>query len=85
MRSPAAVARALRARGQLAASFRPRGERSAAVEVLAQLGAPSGGDPEPVPLVVDRHHPHGPPRCEEHVKAVETADVEDAHPGEVLG
>jgi hypothetical protein len=65
-----------RARSAPAASWRPRlgprGECSAAVEVLAQLSAPSGGDPEPVLLVVDRHHPHGPSAlCEEHVKAVE--------------
>ena len=76
-------------RARSAASWRPRldprGERSAAVEGLAQLSAPSGGDPEPVLLVVDRHHPLGPWPRRGTRKAVEAADVEHAHPGEVLG
>jgi hypothetical protein len=51
-----------------------------------ELDAPSGGDPEPVLLVVDRHHPGGPSVFgEKRVEAVEAADVEHAEPGEVLG
>ena len=51
-----------------------------------QLNAPPGGDPEPILLVVHRHDPLGPPALgEEGVDAVEAADIEHAHPGEVLG
>ena len=51
-----------------------------------QLNVPPRGDPEPILLIVHRHHPLGPPPLgEERVKAVEAADIEHAHPGEVLG
>src|SRR5438309_7215055 len=51
-----------------------------------QLDAPPGSDPKPVLLVVHRHDPLGPSALgEEGVEAVEGADVEHAHPGEVPG
>src|SRR6266550_1404259 len=51
-----------------------------------QLDAPPGGDPKPVLLVVHPHDALGPSALgEESVKAVEGADVEHAHPGEVRG
>ena len=51
-----------------------------------QHDAPPRSDPEAVLLVVDRHHVLGPsPLGKEGVEAVKAADIEHAHPGEVLG
>ena len=51
-----------------------------------QLDAPPRSDPEAVLLVVDRHHVLGrSPLGKEGVEAVKAADIEHAHPGEVLG
>ena len=51
-----------------------------------QSDSPAGRDPQPVLLVVHRHHPLGPaPLGEEGVEAIERTDVEHSHPGKVGG
>jgi hypothetical protein len=49
-----------------------------------QPDSPPGSDPQPVLLVVDRHHPLGPAALgEERVEAIEPTDIEHAHPGKI--